>query len=121
MKDQAEFVPMAQRDLILVRPDGYQMPIHVAVGAPYAKATSEGMEDHAACLVLTCDEPDLATEVFGQDEMEALTAGLEFIETFLTNLTDDGGKLTSPDGAPFDPSGSILLKESRKLSARRAR
>lgn len=115
------FVAIAERDLIFVGSDGYQMPIHVAVGAPYSNARTEGMEKYAACLVLTCDDPELTTEMFGGDEMEALVAALEFIESFLQNLVRVyDGKLTTPDGTPFDPAGSMLLQETRKRASRKA-
>ncbi|CAN7442273.1 hypothetical protein LJR118_002928 [Acidovorax sp. LjRoot118] len=115
------FLATTERDLIFVGSDGYQMPIHVAVGAPYANARTEGMEKYAACLFLTCDDPELTTEIFGGDEMEALAAALEFIESFLQKLVRVyGGKLTTPDGTPFDPAGSMLLKESRRLASRNA-
>lgn len=115
------FVAIAERDLIFVGSDGHQTSIHVAVGAPYANAITAGMEKYAGCLVLTCDDPELTTEMFGEDEMEALVAALEFIESFLQNLVRVyGGKLTTPDGAPFDPAGSVLLKEFRKRASRNA-
>jgi hypothetical protein len=119
-KRTRRFKAIASRDLILVMPDGFEKPIHVAIGAPYKPAQSEGMEQYAACLVLACDEPSLATESFGADELEALIAGVQFIESFLLALVDkSGGHLKMPDGAPFDPRGSILLRETRRLQAKR--
>lgn len=41
MDHSARFVPVACRDLIFVGPTGYEMPIHVAVGAPYAEVKAE--------------------------------------------------------------------------------
>ena len=96
------------------------MPIHVAIGAPYAEAEAEEAKGRAGCLVLTCDDPDLTTEITGADEMEALLAGLEFLQSFLVNLESiGGGKLKALDGSPFDPNGSILLQESRAIQARK--
>lgn len=115
------FVAIAERDLIFFGFDGHQIPIHVAVGAPYANAKTKGMEKYAGCLVLTCEDPELATEMFGEDEMEALVAALEFIELFLRNLVRvHEGKLTTPNGTPFDPAGSMLLQECRKRASRNA-
>ena len=119
MTSAARFVSIASRDLIFVGPAGYEMPIHVAIGAPYAEAKAEEAKGEAGCLVLTCDDPDLTTEITGADEMEALLAGLEFLQSFLVNLESIGGKLKAVDGSPFDPNGSILLQEFRAIQARR--
>jgi hypothetical protein len=114
------FVPIATRNLIFVGPTGYEMPIHIAISAPYAEAKAEEAKGEAGCLVLTCDDPDLTTEITGADEMEALLAGLEFLQSFLVNLESiGGGKLKALDGSPFDPNGSILLQESRAIQARK--
>jgi hypothetical protein len=123
MGEQRDFVSIASRDLIFVGPDEFRMSIHVAISAPYKPADAEGMEKLAACQVLTCDEPTLATEVFGSDEIEALIAGLEFLEFFLVNLakSSGGGQLFLEDGSVFDPAGSILLKESRRLALKNVR
>jgi hypothetical protein len=115
-----QFVPIASRNLIFVGPTGYEMPIHVAISAPYAEAKAEEAKGRAGCLVVTCDDPDLTTEITGADEMEALLAGLEFLQSFLVNLESiGGGKLKALDGSPFDPNGSILLQESRAIQARK--
>ncbi|SHN36831.1 hypothetical protein [Rhizobacter sp. OV335] len=120
MTSAARFVSLASRDLIFVGPDGYEMPIHVAISAPYADAKAEEAKGEAGCLVLTCDDPDLTTEITGADEMEALLAGREFLQSFLVNLESiGGGKLKALDGSPFDPNGSILLQESRAIQARK--
>lgn len=114
------FVPIASRDLLLVAPDGHKMPIHVAISAPYAEARFPTMKGSAACLVLTSANPDLAIEIPGADSMEALLAGLEFLQAFLQNLASaGGGTLTTADGASFDPGGSPLLQEFRALQARK--
>jgi hypothetical protein len=115
-----EFVPIAERDLILVGSDGYEMPVHVAVGAPYEPADAKEMEGYAGCQVLACDDSRLATEVLGADKMEALVAALEFIESFLKQMVvEAGGPLKTIEGQHFDPSGSALLKASRRLQSRR--
>ena len=57
MDHTARFIPIAFRDLIFVGPDGYEMPIHIAIGAPYAEAKAEEAKGEAGCLVLTCDDP----------------------------------------------------------------
>jgi hypothetical protein len=120
MAQADRFVPIASRDLIFVGPDGYEMPIHVAISAPYAEAVAQEMKGQAACLVLTCDDPDLATEITGADEMEALLAGLEFLQSFLVNLATTGkGSLKTVDGLPFDHDGSIQLQEFRAIQARK--
>lgn len=117
---QARFVPIAARNLIFIGPDGHEMPIHVAISAPYAEAKAEEARGEAGCLVLTCDDADLATEITGVDEMEALLAGLEFLQSFLVNLESmSGGTLKALDGSPFDANGSILLQESRAIQARK--
>lgn len=120
MDKTARFVPIASRSLIFIGPDGYEMPIHVAISAPCAEAKAEEAKGEAGCLVLTCDDPDLATEITGVDEMEALLAGLEFLQSFLVNLEAiGGGALKALDGSTFDANGSILLQESRAIQARK--
>lgn len=114
------FFPIASRNLIFVGPTGYEMPIHVAISAPYAEAEAEEAKGRAGCLVLTCDDPDLTTEITGSDEMEALLAGLEFLQSFPVNLESiGGGRLKALDGSPFGPNGSILLQESRAIQVRK--
>ena len=117
------FSPIASRTLVFVGANDSKAELYIAIGAPYFPARTEGMEQMAACQVLTCNEPSLATEVFGIDEMEALMAALEFLELFLVSLVKKkgGGRLTLDDGSPYDPAGSILLKESRLIAARYAR
>jgi hypothetical protein len=121
VSDSKSFRPVAVRELVHVSKDGYELPVYLAVSAPYFPAETEGMEAYAGCLVQTCDDPDLAVEMFGADEMEALLAGLEYIELFLANVlkVGDGGELRTTSGQPFDPSGSVLLKESRRRRANR--
>lgn len=108
------FSPVTERKLVLVRPDGYESEIYVAVGSPYTQAAAPEMAKYAACQILTCDDKDLTTEVYGQDPLEALVAALEFIELFLYRLVENTrGELRYPDGRSFDPKGSILLQQSR--------
>jgi hypothetical protein len=108
------FSPVTERRLILVRPDGYESEIYVAVGSPYTQAAAPEMAEYAACQILTCDDTDLTTEVYGKDSLEALVAALEFIELFLFRLIENTrGELRYPDGRSFDPRGSVLLQQSR--------
>ncbi len=80
----------------------------------------EGTEHLAGCEVLTYDDPDLATEVCGRDEMEALSVALNFLELYLINVVEKtSGKLRNADGSPVDPLGSIFLKESRAIVAKK--
>jgi hypothetical protein len=109
MKLARKFVPIAERDLIFTNSDGYESAIHVAISAPYKPAQDDAMKEHAGCLVLTCEEEELAAEVFGIDEMEALNAGLEFLRTFLSQLVKQG-TVTYADGSAFHPDGSPLLR-----------
>jgi hypothetical protein len=96
------------------------MPIHVAIGAPYRPATMPGLQDQAGCLVLTCDDPDLATEICGFDELEALAAALSFLQLYLIKITEEtSGKLTMMDGSPVDPSGSMFLRQMREFLRRK--
>lgn len=105
------FVPIAERHLVFVGPDLRESPLDVAIGPPYRPAMEEAMRAYAACLVWTNDDPALFTEVFGADEMEALIAGLEFIERHLTmHVTLGGGVLKTIEGNAFDPAGSFLLQ-----------
>jgi|GEM_PF-3213455 len=120
MNQARHLVPIASRDLLLVAPDGHATRIHVAIGAPYAAAVCPTLKGSAACQVLTSANPDLVTEIPGADPMEALLAGLEFLQAFLLNLVSvGGGTLTSADGSSFEPGGSPLLQEFRALQARK--
>lgn len=121
MTDRA-FSPIAERDLVLMAKD-YQLPVHVAIGAPYPGAKTEGMEHYAGCQVLTCDDEDLAVEVVGADTIEALEAATRYIQIFLLKLAADG-ELRHKDGSRFDPSGSPLIKQfdefvNKKVASRK--
>jgi hypothetical protein len=114
------FHHIAERHLVYVSANGHEMPMYVAVGQPYFPAQAEEMKSKAGCLVLTCDDPDLATELHGDDEMEALVAALEYLELFLINVVQvGGGSLRTVAGAPFDASGSPLLRASRALLSKK--
>lgn len=112
MTIEKRFTPIASRDLIFVNADKFETPIHVAIGAPYAPALADEAKHYAGCMVLTCEDPELATEVFGIDEFEALEVALSFLRLFLSKLAaTEGGELLNKDRSKFDPEGSPLLKQ----------
>jgi hypothetical protein len=120
MENERRFEPIASRDLLLVRADGMEIPIHVAIGAPYPLVRVEGSECSAGCLVLTCDDPDLASEVVGSDLMEALAVALSFLELYLIKIVEEtDGVLQNADGSAFRPDGSIFLREARRFVSRK--
>ncbi len=97
-------------------PDGTTVAIHVALGAPYRPAMLDG--NYAGCQVLTCDDPDLSSEVIGRDEMDALAVALEFLELYLIKIVEEThGRLSELDGTPIDPRGSGILLHARKFVA----
>jgi hypothetical protein len=96
------------------------MPIYVAISAPYRPASLRGAQDQAGCLVLTCDDPNLATEISGFDELEALAAAVSFLQLYLIKITEEtGGQLKTTGGSPVDPSGSIFLQQMREFVRRK--
>lgn len=112
------FRPLVSRTLMLVRPGGVDVPVHVAVGAPYRPATGKGLEDQAGCLVLTCDDPDLSVEVSGFDEFEALVSAVSFLQQFLIKITDEmGGRLQTLDGRPVDPVSSAFRRQIQRFTS----
>ncbi len=122
MYELPEFKQIASRQLIFVSAAQHRMEVFIAIGEPYRPARTPGMAELAACQVLTCDDPALASEVTGRDEMEALAAAVEFLDLFLINTIrqSGGGALFQPDGTVYDPSGSVQLREFRRIAARSA-
>lgn len=115
------FQPMVSRSLKLIRPDGIDIPIYVAAGIPYRPAIMKGFEDQAGCLVLTCDDPDLTTEVCGFDEFEALAAAVSSLQLYLVKIVEEtGGQLQTLDGRPVDPIGSVFLRQMQEFVSRKA-
>jgi hypothetical protein len=61
-------------------------------------------------MVQETDDPNLALEVGGKDEFEALQMAIIHLETFVRRLTsDDAGKLFNQDGTPFEMKDMNLL------------
>jgi len=121
--DKEKFSAIASRDLLFVSQDGVKRPMHVAVGRPYfpAEEPEMRMQNYAGCKVLTCDDPDLAVEVIGADQMEALSAALEYLTLFLRKLSQEsGGELLNQNGTRFDPDGSPFFRQFRKFNERKA-
>jgi hypothetical protein len=116
MKNAPAFNAIASRDFVIVKPDGSKIPVHVAIGAPYRPAKHARAGNKVGCLVLTCDDPDLATEIWGSDEMDVVAIALALIDIHLIQMIKEtGGELQNLAGAPVDPSGSEALKETRAI------
>jgi hypothetical protein len=104
------FVPIARRDLKFSTSPTVALDVILALSAPYRPAKTPMGSGNAACMVLTCDDPDLAIEVSGNDEFEALEMALIHLEKFLDTLSSDKrGKLLNQDGTPFEPKNVALF------------
>ena len=98
--------------------NGREMPIDVAIGAPYAPARTEGQEKMSGCLLSTSDDEALAIEILGKDNLEALEMAVRHIRLFLCELVSRGGELRYLDGSKFEPEGSQILKQFKEHAAK---
>jgi hypothetical protein len=104
------FVPIARRDLKYASPT-HSFDIVLAISAPYRPPktpSAAGMT--AACMIQDCDDPGLALEIGGNDELEALQLGLMHLEKFIEVLSaEKTGKLLNQDGTPFEAKNASLM------------
>lgn len=104
------FVPIARRDLKYSSPT-HSLDVVLAISAPYRPPkTPLAAGKTAACMVQDCDDPTLALEIGGDDELEALEMGLMHLEKFIEALSSDKtGKLLNQDGTPFEAKNASLM------------
>ena len=104
------FVPIARRDLKYVS-QTRSIDIVLAISAPYRPPqTPTAAGKVAACMIQDSDDPNLALEIGGQDEFEALEMAIIHLETFIRTLTSDkAGKLLNRDGTPFEAKQTNLV------------
>ena len=104
------FVPIARRDLKCVSPTR-SIDIVLAISAPYRPPrTPAAAGAIAACMVQDSNDPNLALEIGGQDEFEALEMAIIHLETFIQRLASNkAGKLLNPDGTPFEAKNMNLV------------
>lgn len=100
---------LIERKLALVRNrDSKKLSIKVGVGFPYRPARLKGCEDLAGCVVHTGLEDVGEREVFGVDELQALSTALSSVDAFLKALATQG-QLFWDDGRQYDPSTENLF------------
>jgi len=104
------FIPIARRDLKFVTSPTFALDVIVALSAPYRPLKTPIAGANAACMVLTCDDPELAIEISGADEFEALQMALIHLEKFLDTLcADKTGRLLNSDGTTFEAKNVSLF------------
>lgn len=104
------FTAVARRDLKFVTSKTFVRDVVLAISLPYRPPETPMGLGPAACMVLTCDDPEMTVEISGKDELEALQKALLHIERFLDVLVaDKTGKLLNKDGTPFERQNVTLF------------
>jgi hypothetical protein len=111
------FNAIASRDFVIVKPDGSKIPVHVAIGAPYRPAKHARAGNKVGCLVLTCDDPDLATEIWGSDEMDVVAIALALIDIHLIQMIKETGVNCKSSRSPCRSIGFGSLEGNSRDSA----
>lgn len=84
--------PVATLELIEVAASGARTPIHVAIGRP--RPDGRG----AWCCFVVADGVDhKARDIFGEDSLQALCLGLEFVRIQLDSVLERGSRLVHAD------------------------
>lgn len=110
MSQKLPFTAVARRHLKFRTSKAFTRDVILAISLPYRPPKTPTGVGPAACMVLTCDDPELAIEVSGKDELEALQMALLHIERFLDVLAaDSSGKLLNKDGTPFERQDVTLF------------
>jgi len=92
--------PIATRQLKAIWNDGSAHHVTIEVGRPYPSGNSFRCPVRVIGLQQDYSPPDL----FGFDEIQAITLSLEFVRFLLEWHLDEGGKLFYPDTElPYTP------------------
>lgn len=104
------FTAVARRDLKFATSKNFARDVVLAISLPYRPPKTDMGLGPVACMVLTCDDPEMTAEVSGKDELEALQKALLHIERFVEALAaDKSGKLLNKDGTPFEQKDVTLF------------
>lgn len=105
------FTAVARRDLKFVTSKkAFARDVILAISLPYRPPQTDMGLGPVACMVLTCDDPEMTVEVSGKDELEALQKALLHIERFVDVLAaDKTGKLVNKDGTPLERQNVTLF------------
>jgi hypothetical protein len=123
MKNQGKiFRKLVEREFLYTTKDGTSTKIYVAISKPYKIADSSLDDVKAGCQFLLCDDPDLATEVPGTDEWEALHGAICTVEFYLLELSRRKGvTLTYLDGSKYGLGSPMILQLEEQISRKRER
>jgi len=104
------FTAVARRDLKFATSKTFARNVVLAISLPYSPPKTPMGLGEVACMVLTCDDPEMTVEVSGKDELEVLQKALLHIEKFVDVLAaDKTGKLLNKDGTPFERQNVTLF------------
>jgi hypothetical protein len=96
--------PIAELDLLATRSEGEAFPLHVAVGAPRFQ---EAPSTYSCEVQISLFESPLRP-VHGESSLQALCLALRLALHLLASFVERGGRLTYPDGEPFDLEGYAI-------------
>ena len=98
--------PVATLELIEVSPDGERKPVRVQIGQPHFDERGSW-----ACPVVVTSISNKVREIQGEDSMQALCLGMQFVRSMLQSILERGSRLQHADAeADFHPEiyfGSI--------------
>lgn len=90
---------IARLELIEVAPDGERKPIRVQIGQPHFDERGSW-----ACPILITSVSDKVREIHGEDSLQALCLGVQFVQSMLLSVLERGGRLLHGDAeADFHP------------------
>jgi hypothetical protein len=84
--------PIATLELVEVAANGARTPIHIEVGRPYHDPRGPWR-----CSILAGGIDREARDIFGEDSLQALSLGLEYLRTRLHFVLQRGGRLVDPE------------------------
>ena len=80
--------PIATLELTEVSPNGEREPVRIQIGKPHFDERGSW-----ACPVLVTSVSDKVREIHGEDSMQALCLGLQFVRSMLESVLERGGGL----------------------------
>jgi len=83
---------VATLQLVEVSPKGERKPIRVQVGKPHFDERGSW-----ACPVIVTSVSDKVREIHGEDAMQALCLGVQFVRSMLQSVLDGGSRLLHAD------------------------
>jgi hypothetical protein len=116
------FQAIVKRTVVLVNSEtGEKERFTLAIGAPYRPAKTEGMADHAGCMLQAFEEiDDPGMEIVGADEFEALENAISNAKLILDGLLANG-TVETVDGKPFTIKSESKYTRAWQYFSERAR